>query len=384
MRLLNDAKIVLRILQENGYEGYIVGGAVRDYLLKQPMNDIDLTTNAKPYQVLKMFKGVETGAKYGTVTIQFKDNHFEVTTYRRESEYINNRHPGEVEFDATAEEDVQRRDFTMNGLLMDETGLIVDHVGGMNDIRSKVIRAIGHPEERFNEDALRMLRAFYFQSKLGFTIEDDTKEAIKNAKTLIKNVASERVLDEMLKIIQANNHLKVTFRTMVETGMHEMLPGLKEGIEHFAEMSRMPMTDAFFTTSFALYGRVPSYWKFSNRHRHKYQTVVRLSKMTTDYGAKELYEYGLEICQAANRVNYNLGKTKLQSLTLAQKFEELPIRSELDLKFRARDILKLTNKKAGAWMNLLITEMVNEVLDGKMKNDFDSLKKYVEDNYERF
>lgn len=381
MRLLKDAKIVLRILKENGYEAYMVGGAVRDYLLKTDLNDIDITTSAKPHEVSKLFKTVPTGEKYGTVTVFFKDSRFEVTTFRSEANYVDNRHPEEVEFEVTAEQDVLRRDFTMNGLLMDDKGLIIDHVDGMKDIKHKFIKTIGNPNERFSEDALRMLRAFHFEAKLGFKIDADTKAAITTNRKLIKNISAERVLNEILKILQGKN-LRNALVSMVETKMHEELPGLKLGIEFFSKQIEMPMTDIFFTTAFALNKAVPSYWKFSNKHRHKYETARMLAGKSLEYGALELYQYGLEICQAANRVNYILGKTKLQSLTLAKKFEELPITSELDLKFRARDILQVTNKKAGAWVNKLIQEMVFKVLQGELVNDYEKLKKFVIDNYE--
>ncbi|HHW79802.1 MAG TPA: CCA tRNA nucleotidyltransferase [Acholeplasmataceae bacterium] len=381
MNLLKDAKIVLRILKENGYSAFIVGGAVRDYLLKTELNDIDITTSAKPHEVSKLFKSVPSGIKYGTVTVFFKDSQFEVTTFRSESNYVNNRHPEEVDFDVTEEDDVKRRDFTMNGLLMDDKGLIIDHVDGMKDIKYKIIKTIGNPDERFNEDALRMMRAFHFVAKLGFKIDLDTQTSITKNKALIKNISSERVLDEMLKILKGDN-LKATLEAMVETKIHEELPGLAKGIEFFSRQLEMPMTDIFFATSFTLNKGVPSYWKFSNKHRHKYESVRLLAGKSLEYGALELYQYGLEICQAANRVNYILGKTKLQSLDLAKKFEELPITSELDLKFRARDILSVTNKKAGAWVNKLIQEMVFRVLDGKLKNEYDNLKQFVLDNYE--
>lgn len=381
MQQLKDAKIVLRILKENGYEAYMVGGAVRDYLLNIELNDIDITTSAKPYQVGKIFKTVPTGLKYGTVTVLFKDSKFEVTTFRKEAEFTNHRHPEEIDFEVTVEDDVKRRDFTMNGLIMDDKGLIIDYVDGKQAIRDKLITTIGDPNERFHEDALRMLRAFHFESKLGFTIDPATKAAIKENIHLIKSISGERVLHEMLKIVQGK-HLKQTLNSMIETNIHTVLPGLQKGIEFFAKEREMPLTDIFFSLSFVLNKTVPVYWKFTNRHRHKYNTVIKLVNEKTEYGAKDIYEHGLEYCQAANRVNYILGKSELKSLTLAKMFEELPISSELDLKFRARDILNVTKRKAGAWVNKLLTQMVYEVLDGNLKNDYEEQKAYVLANHE--
>lgn len=381
---INDAKIVLRIFEENGFEAYIVGGAVRDYILKTDIADIDITTNATPKETMKLFRNsIPTGIKYGTVTVGFKESSFEVTTFRSEEGYYDLRHPEEVVFESDVTKDVLRRDFTMNGLLMDSKGLIIDHVDGRKDIKHKYIKAIGNPSERFNEDALRMLRAFYFQSKLGFEIDASTLEAIKENRHLIKKIASERVLDELLKILQGK-YLKNALSSMIDAKISEVLPGLDKGMKHFVKQDEMPFVDVFFSTSFALNKLVPSYWKFSNKHKHKYQSVVRLANSTTEFGAKELYEYGLEFCQAANRVNFNLGRSELKVLDLAKAFDDLPIKSSLDLKLRARDILELTNKKAGAWVNNLTVELVNLVLEGKLKNDYEILKEFALANYERF
>ncbi|MDY0278863.1 MAG: CCA tRNA nucleotidyltransferase [Acholeplasma sp.] len=383
MKKINDAKIVLRILEEKGFEAYIVGGAVRDYLLKMPINDVDITTSATPREVLKEFKGIPTGIKYGTVTISFKGEEYEVTTFRSEEGYYDNRHPEEISFEADVLKDVFRRDFTMNGLLMDSKGFIIDHVDGKKAIKHQFIKAIGNPSERFNEDALRILRAFYFESKLGFSIDAETKKSIEENRDLVSKIASERVLDELLKILQGKE-LKKTFSSMVETKINEVLPGLGKGIQFFSKQNEMPMVDMFFITSFTLANEVPDYWKFSNKHRHKYQTVMELANSTIDFTHKELYKFGLEFCQAANRVNFLLKRGPLKTHDLLQAFNNLPIKSSLDLRFRARDILKLSDRKAGAWVNNLITEMADLVLDGKLKNTYSELENYAKSNYERF
>jgi len=376
MSTLKGAKWVLNDLEKNGYEAFIVGGAVRDYLLKEPLNDIDITTNAKPHEVSKIFKTKPTGLKYGTVTVFMHEETYEVTTYRIDGEYQDSRHPESVTFSETVTEDVSRRDFTINGMLMNAKGEIIDYVKGKEDLNNKLIRTIGNPYDRFNEDALRILRAFYFQSKLGFQIDKETREAIASLKHKIKEIAMERVLNELLKILKGK-YVKRAFQSMITTGVHELLPGLKEGIEYANHMEDFPFIDAFFALSFTLHRFVPQEWPFSNKHRHKYEVASKLANNHEYFDAYTLYTYGLELCLFANKVNYMLGKSKNLKNKIESDFEHLPIQSDLDLKLRASDILKLTDKKAGAWLKNLQTEMVVEVINRRLDNKKEALEKFV-------
>lgn len=376
MSTLKGAKWVLNDLEKNGYEAFIVGGAVRDYLLKEPLNDIDITTNALPHQVSKIFKTKPTGLKYGTVTVFMHDETYEVTTYRIDGEYQDSRHPESVTFSETVVEDVKRRDFTINGLLMNAKGEIIDYVNGKEDLQHKIIRTIGQPADRFSEDALRILRAFYFQSKLGFQIDKETRDGITSSKHQLKQIAMERILNELLKILKGK-YVKRAFQSMITTGVHELLPGLKEGIEYANNMEDFPFIDAFFALSFTLNKFVPQEWPFSNKHRHKYETASKLALNHDYFDAYTLYTYGLELCILANKVNYMLGKSKNLKNKIESDFEHLPIQSDLDLKLRASDILKLTDKKAGAWLKNLQTEMVIEVINRRLENKKEALEQYV-------
>lgn len=374
---LQGAMKVIKILKREGYEAYVVGGAVRDYLLRIESEDVDITTNAKPYQVSKLFKTKPTGLKYGTVTVLFQDDHYEVTTYRVDGEYQDARHPEEVTYSDEVIEDVKRRDFTMNGLLMDDEMNIIDYVNGKADLEAKMIRAIGDPKARFNEDALRMMRAFYFQAKLGFQIDKETREAISEQKNHIKEIANERVLAEMIKILRSK-FIRRSFKSMITTGVHEVLPGLKAGIEYFSEHAQKLFVDVFFTASFALnQGVVPESWTFSNKYKHRYQVASKLANENTKIQAMDLYQYGLELCLLANKVNFVLGRAKLQSVEIQKTYHELPITSEVDLKLRATDMIEITGKKAGAWVKLMQKRMVIEVLEHHLKNDYETLKTFM-------
>jgi len=379
MSSINSAKKVIYDLKKQGYEAYIVGGAVRDHILKQPTSDIDITTNAKPHQVSKIFKTKPTGLKYGTVTIFLGDETFEVTTYRVDGEYVDNRHPEEVTFCETVEEDVKRRDFTINGILMTEKGELIDYVNGRADLQMKIIKTIGEPKQRFTEDALRMMRAFYFQSKLGFQIEKETRDAITEMKDNLKSVAMERITNEMIKILQGG-YVKKALKSMVTTGVHEVIPGLKQGIEYAEQMDEIPFVDAFFTLCFTLNGSIPSEWPFSNKHRHRYETARMLAATNQAFDPYTLYTYGIDLCLLANRVNYMLKKTPNLKNKIEHDYKNLPIQSDLDLKLRATEMIAIANKKAGAWVKNLQTEMVTEVLNRRLKNEKSALEQYVLDH----
>ncbi len=377
MRSLSNAQMVLRILKKHGYEGYIVGGAVRDHILKQPLSDIDITTNAKPYQVAKMFETKPTGIKYGTVTALFRDETFEITTYRFDGPYEDGRHPMQVTYAETVQDDVARRDFTINGLLMDENLEIIDFVDGIEDINAKMIRCIGDPYLRFNEDALRMLRAIYFQSKLGFQITKETREAIFDVKDKLQSVAMERVLTELLKILKGK-YLKRAMKTMITTEIYKILPGLEKGILYVSELDEMPFVDVFFSLCFALNkGIVPSKWPFSNKQRHRFQIAAKLANSKTEFDSVDLYTYGIDLCLLAARVNYMLNRGKIMQNELMEKYQNLPIQSELDLKLKPYDMIEITGKKAGAWLKEIQQKMVLGILSEALQNDKETLKAFL-------
>ena len=175
----NYAEKTIKTLTDNGFSAYFIGGCVRDALLKKEPLDWDITTNATPKQVSQLFpKYFETGIKHGTVTVLTDGFPVEITTFRVDSNYADNRHPESVVFAQTLEEDVKRRDFTMNAIGYNKQEGLVDYTGGVDDIKARTIRCVGEPDKRFQEDALRIMRAVRFAAVLGFDIEEDTYNAI--------------------------------------------------------------------------------------------------------------------------------------------------------------------------------------------------------------
>ena len=196
------AKKVVNTIQAAGFEAYVVGGCVRDSILGRQPQDWDITTSAKPEQVKALFpRTIDTGLQHGTVTVMQDREGFEVTTYRIDGEYEDSRHPKEVVFTPNLEEDLKRRDFTINAMAYNEEKGLVDIFGGMEDIRLGRIRCVGRAEERFGEDALRMLRAIRFSAQLGYEIDEETKQGIRRLAPTLKNISAERIQTELVKML---------------------------------------------------------------------------------------------------------------------------------------------------------------------------------------
>lgn len=229
MELPKEVKNAIGRLEAAGYEAFAVGGCVRDSLLGNEPGDYDLTTAAKPEETKRVFQGekiVETGIKHGTVTVILGETPLEITTFRVESEYRDNRRPERVEFTKSIEEDLARRDFTMNALAYSESRGIVDPFGGEADVKAGIIRAVGDPEKRFREDALRIMRALRFASALGFEIEPETEKALLENRALLLNVSAERLSEELLKLLCGQNVRRVLMKYTDVLGviLPELLP----------------------------------------------------------------------------------------------------------------------------------------------------------------
>ena len=218
MRLTIPPKVseILDILHSHGYEAYAVGGCVRDSILARTPDDWDITTSANPEEVKGLFRRtVDTGLQHGTVTVLLGEESFEVTTYRLDGEYEDSRHPREVTFTSSLQEDLKRRDFTINAMAYNRQEGLVDFFGGMADLQRKVIRAVGDPKERFSEDALRIMRAVRFSAQLGFSIERKTYEALRELAPSLVHISAERIQTELVKLLLSEHpeYLEAAWQT---------------------------------------------------------------------------------------------------------------------------------------------------------------------------
>ena len=206
IKMPDDVKVIISKLTENGYEAYAVGGCVRDSIIRRVPGDWDITTSATPNEVKALFKRtIDTGIAHGTVTIMMGHEGYEVTTYRLDGEYEDNRHPKSVEFTSSLREDLRRRDFTINAMAYNDEAGMVDMFGGVEDLQNGIIRCVGNAKDRFTEDALRILRAIRFSAQLGFGIEEDTCKAIKELSPNLARISKERIHTELYKLLLSDN-----------------------------------------------------------------------------------------------------------------------------------------------------------------------------------
>ena len=207
---------IINILEEAGYEAYAVGGCVRDSVLGRKPDDWDITTSAEPEETKRLFaRTIDTGIRHGTVTVMLDREGFEVTTYRIDGDYEDGRHPKEVTFTASLEEDLKRRDFTINAMAYNESQGLVDIYGGLADIKAGVIRCVGDAKERFTEDALRMMRAVRFSAQLGYRIDEDTRTAMTELAPNLQKISAERIQTELVKLVVSPHpdYLRIAYET---------------------------------------------------------------------------------------------------------------------------------------------------------------------------
>lgn len=230
------ANYIIKTLQHYGYEAYIVGGCVRDAVLGRTPADWDITTSAKPLQIKSIFdRTIDTGLKHGTVTVLMEKEPFEVTTYRIDGTYEDHRRPNDVTFTTNLREDLMRRDFTINAMAYNDKDGLVDMFGGLEDLDAKVIRCVGKADDRFDEDALRMLRAVRFAAQLGFEIDQEAQDAIKRKACFLKDISAERIQVELTKLITSNHPEMI--KTCYELGMTSIF------LPEFDEMMDTPQNN---------------------------------------------------------------------------------------------------------------------------------------------
>lgn len=413
--MARQSEQVLRTLNETGYEAYWVGGCVRDELLERSVDDMDITTSASPEQVMELFADcIPTGLQHGTVTVRSGGFYFEVTTFRTESKYKDNRRPTAVQFVQDVKEDLQRRDFTMNALAMDRDGNIVDPFGGQSDIQDGRVRCVGSAAERFGEDALRMLRCVRFASVFDFKIAYNTWKGLVRQKDLLQHIAMERVRTEMVKMMAGPHPLRgleLLFRSQAlehvkaPISMERFNKALMSNMEQLKEENvllrwSMVLIAGHYTRDEA--DALLRKWTFSNDDRSRIngvlqveqliQTVVQEQKdeetlrsewiVTVLSGGRQATEDWLIIQQLLptgwrdQEVLHEEQIVLIQSRGAAWS-QSMKVHELKDLHITGENVLQLLGRKGGPWLGQLMKHLLRETAIGNIANQHDMLTNEV-------
>lgn len=369
---------VIEQLENAGFEAYMVGGAVRDFLIGKIPQDIDVATSAAPEQVKKQFgRTADVGIEHGTILVLLDNDSIEVTTFRTEGIYSDNRRPDSVEFVQSLEEDLKRRDFTVNAMAMTKELDIIDLYGGKDDLENRIIRAVGNPDQRFREDALRMLRAVRFTGQLDFAIDSETLYSIQKQAYLIQSIAIERVKIELDKIM-VNQHTARSMKYLKNAGLTAFLPA-----GHLFEMD---------WKNFNPTGKPVSGWLYMLYRQGKEVADIRPYKFSNE--EKRLMEKALqaareEIWDAWTFYSFSQNQLELAShllerqMDIAGKKKQLPIQSKSDLAATGLDLMEWCGQKQGPWLKTWIGEMEQQIVYGKLQNDKEQIRDWFMDEYQR-
>lgn len=363
--MLKDALKILNQIEEKGFKAYIVGGFVRDYVLGINSKDVDIATSATPKEIMEMFpNSVLPKEEYGSVTLYFKNERYEITTFRKEIKYINNRKPIEIEYISSLIEDLKRRDFRMNTLCIDKFGSVLDYFDGKKDIENKTINTVGNSFDKFSQDSLRILRAIRFATSLNFKLSDDVKTAIIENKHLLRTLSFSRKKQELDKIFLSSN-ASYGVQLLLELGLDTEL--------EIYNLDKIILCNDIISIWSSLELNEKYTAEFSSSEKAIMKDVKEVLK--TGINNYSLYKYGLYVNQIASNI---LGIDKSEVVGI---YEKLPIKSKKDIDISASDIERILNKKPGLYYRELYDNLTFEIINNKLENKKDKIEEYILNNY---
>lgn len=356
---------VLNMLENAGYDAYIVGGYVRDFLLGVETKDCDITTNATPDEVESLFDHVVTiGKVHGTIGVLMEGEMIEVTTYRIDGAYNDYRHPQSVSYTASLKEDLVRRDFTINAMAMNKAGAITDLVGGQADLQAKIIRAVGDPDVRLQEDALRILRAIRFQSVLGFQIEEALLKAMRKHASLIAQLSKERVLEELRKFL-TGTYVKLALTTYQAI----LIPGLPTT---FITNKQLSVIEQFAIASL-VEGYDAADWPWTKEEKHLLGQLSTMKPTTpTDL---ELYQMN----HVASRFRVGALVYGWDEVMLNARYEALPIHQRKDVAVNGHDIVELGFQ--GPMVDTIFLAIEEAIILGQLDNEKTVIQEWIKEKF---
>ena len=388
--LFLEALPVMQQLVDAGYEAYFVGGSVRDMLLHKPISDVDIATSATPQEVKEIFPHtVDVGIEHGTVMVLHHKEGYEVTTFRTEEGYEDFRHPDKVTFVRSLEEDLKRRDFTINALAIGIDDQLMDFFDGIGDLERQCIRCVGDAKERFNEDALRMFRAVRFVGQLGFQVEEETKHAISILKMNLSKVAVERMKVEFEKMIKSS-YRKDALKLFVETGLYQACPLFDGKDEILLKLAEFPLKEMSVLQAWILFvdelnlsdkevTHLLKFWKSSNEQIRDVLVGYRTyrARKNDEWNFFLAYDCPYEVASEVEQLL--IAQNKSTSMKgLEATYESLPIRSMNDIQLNGHDIIRILKlEKKGPIIGQVLKTVEKIILEQSIENDAEILEAYV-------
>ena len=353
---------VLLTIENAGFEAYLVGGFIRDFLLGIKSTDVDICTNAKPKELVSLFKKyAPESLEYGNVLLHINEYDFEITTFRKEITYERNRKPIKIEYIDNLEEDLLRRDFTINTICMNKEGEILDHLGGKQDLKARKIKVVGNPYLKLEEDSLRILRAIRFATILKFKLDKDVKKAIIENKDLLKNLSYYRKKEELNKIFTSENK-KYGLRLLKELDLIELLE--LQNINNVL-LTKDPIGIwATITTN--------NNYSFTKNEKELMKEINELMNLNLNDNLV-LYKYGLL------PISVVCDLRKLSKKKYTEKYERLPIKDRIEINITAEEICEELNTEPGPFLGTLMNDIEKDILLKKVKNEKQKIIKYIKE-----
>ena len=355
---------VLKKINSNGYQAYLVGGYPRDIYIGRNSMDFDICTSATPKELKQIFGSTMLPTEeYGSVTLIVNNIRFEITTFRKDIKYLNNRKPIEIEYVDNLLDDLKRRDFTMNTMCIDSNGNLIDLLYGKEDINDKVIRTVGNANIKIYEDSLRILRAIRFATTLNFELDEDLKEAIKRHKDLLKSLSYYRKKEELDKIFSSTNSAR-GISLIKELGLDEPL-----------ELSNL---DKLIPTTYliGIWAQldVLDKYTFNNSEKESIEAINELmDKDILNYN--NLYKYGLYISTIVSEIK------GIDKKLINERYNSLYIHNKTEIKIEAKEICELLCKKPGKFLKDIFNDLEYKLVNKLLENDKEKIKHYILENY---
>ena len=357
---------VLKILNDNNYEAFIVGGYVRDTMLQRKTHDIDICTSATPKEILEVFDNViVSDMQYGSVVVAYKGYNFDVTTFRKEIKYESNRKPVKIKYIKDLKKDLLRRDFTINTLCMNSKREIIDTLNIRKDLDNKILRTVGNPRYRIKEDSLRILRCIRFATILDFEIEDKTKYFLSKYGYLLRNLSMDRKKEELEKIFLSKNKEKGR-KLLIDLNLTNVLD--------INKLNNIVLCTDLLGIWSQL--EVDTIYPFTKYEKSQMKLLRELFKYD-EIDNYSLYKYGLYLCTVYADIK-GLSKRKLNT-----KYSELPITSRKDIEISGKEISKILNKEPGAYIKEIMEDLEKNILNNKLNNNYEEIRRYIIENYNK-